>query len=287
MTERLLVVGNLARDIIDNESTFGGSAANLSLGAKKNGVDVGIMSVLGVDGFSRKYRSFLADNGIDISLVENSLDELPICTVISSKNSISSSVWQDNGCHPAMDNMEVDLAEMSNYSLIHLVSCPPALAKRIALTGINISFEPGPMLIEDVKYFESEVAERSTLIFMNEEEYAVACTLLHDGLLSKDKYNNLLAVIVTLGKNGVKLIRRSSDEIFELDIPVPHIVDNVVDSTGAGDNFKAGFISGYLQGRSLEECAQIGSEMGAMCVMQNGGILPDDIVKKVRDKYNL
>jgi len=81
MRERLLVVGNLAKDIIDGEEKYGGSAANLALAASRLGISVGIMSVLGKDKFSVKYRDFLIQNGINLSLTPSVLEQLPVCEV--------------------------------------------------------------------------------------------------------------------------------------------------------------------------------------------------------------
>lgn len=287
MQERLLVVGNLAKDVIDGKEQFGGSAANIALGAKKMGLDVGVMSVLGKDKFSKSYREFLIDNGVEVSLTLDILEELPLCEVVSKQNSIASSVWNDNGCHPAMNVMEVVPSMFEEYSLVHLVSCPPKLAQNIALTNVQLSFEPGPMLIEDSTYFDSQIAKLSTLMFMNEEEFAYAKKYLNDGFTNQDEYRKLLALVVTLGKKGVKLFRKVSNNTVELNIPATYPHSEIVDPTGAGDNFKAGFLSGYLRGRKLDECVQIGAEMGAACVMQKGGILSNEIVNEIRIKYRL
>lgn len=287
MSERLLVVGNLAKDVMDGREQFGGSAANLALGAKRMGLGVGIMSVLGRDPFSKSYREFLGDNGIDISLTPDTLEELPVCQVVSRQNMIASSIWNDNGCHPAMDAMKVVPPMFEGYGLVHLVSCPPKLARNIALTKVQLSFEPGPMLVEDSAYFDKEVARLSTLMFMNEEEFAAAKKNLEEGFENQDEYHKLLALVVTLGKQGVKLFKQTSGNTIELNIPTPCPHSEIVDPTGAGDNFKAGFLSGYIRGRSLEECVQIGSEMGAACVMQKGGILSDEVVGVIKNKFKL
>lgn len=283
----ILVVGNLAKDVINNEEQFGGCAANLALGAKKMGMNVGIMSVLGKDQFSKTYRNFLIDNGIDVSLIEDSLEELPVCEVISNQNSISSSVWHDNGCHPSMDLMEVQTSEVNKYGLAHLVSCPPTLARNVALTNVRLSFEPGPMLIRNPEYYNSEVAGSSTLIFMNEEEFAAEKIYFSENFLDQDQYHKLFALVVTLGKDGVKLFKRSNGKLVELDIPAAHSHSDIIDPTGAGDNFKAGFLSGYMRGYEVEKCIQIGAEMGAACVIQKGGILPGEIVNGIKEKYGL
>ncbi|PIR25787.1 MAG: hypothetical protein COV41_02665 [Candidatus Brennerbacteria bacterium CG11_big_fil_rev_8_21_14_0_20_43_10] len=286
MKERLLVVGNLAKDIVSGEEKYGGSAANLALAVKNFGIRVGIMSVLGKDEFSTKYRDFLVQEGVDLSLTPNSLEQLPVCEVISRENSILSGIWHDNQCHSAMDEMEIGSGLKTDYDIVHLVSCPPGLAKRLASLKVELSYEPGPMLIEDPSYFDRVVAGSSSFIFMNKEEHQAALSYLEDLTLGGDDYQNLLALVVTLGAEGSRVYQRNQGGVTTLELP-PIPVERVVDPTGAGDNFKAGFLVGYMRGRPIVECVQIGAEMGAACVMQKGGILPRDIVIRIREKYRL
>ena len=48
-------------------------------------------------------------------------------------------------------------------------------------------------------------------------------------------------------------------------------VDDVVDTTGAGDNFVAGFISGLLKGEGLYDCALLGTQRAAYSITHTGG----------------
>ena len=44
----------------------------------------------------------------------------------------------------------------------------------------------------------------------------------------------------------------------------------VVDTTGAGDAFDAGFLYGLIKGKSLYECGRIGNFVASRCVMKIG-----------------
>lgn len=53
-------------------------------------------------------------------------------------------------------------------------------------------------------------------------------------------------------------------------------VHNVVDTTGAGDAFAAGFLYGYTQGLDLNRCAEIGNKLGAEIIQHTGARLLDN-----------
>lgn len=72
-------------------------------------------------------------------------------------------------------------------------------------------------------------------------------------------------VCVTMGEAGSLVV--SDTEVFEAKaFPVP-----VVDSTGAGDCFAAGFVHGLIRGWSLRRIAMFASAVGALAVMHRGG----------------
>ena len=72
--------------------------------------------------------------------------------------------------------------------------------------------------------------------------------------------------IITLGERGARYWR--NDEWHYVD---PVLVDNIVETTGAGDAFRAGLISGLKKNAPLEQCIALGCEMGAKCVQMPAG----------------
>ena len=73
-------------------------------------------------------------------------------------------------------------------------------------------------------------------------------------------------VVVTLGGDGSKILRRGTDDIR---IP-PAEISGLVDPTGAGDAFRAGFVAGLMRGHELEVCGRMGSVTSAYVVEQSG-----------------
>jgi sugar/nucleoside kinase (ribokinase family) len=70
---------------------------------------------------------------------------------------------------------------------------------------------------------------------------------------------------VTRSAKGSVIIR--GDETFDIS---PLKVDNVVDTTGAGDLYAAGFLFGYTQGFDLQRCGDLGSLAAGLVIQQIG-----------------
>lgn len=72
-------------------------------------------------------------------------------------------------------------------------------------------------------------------------------------------------IIITLGKEGVRLWDKESD------IRLPGLLaEHAVDPTGCGDGFRAGLLYGLSQGKSWEESAKIGNVVGWYVVQSQG-----------------
>ncbi len=70
---------------------------------------------------------------------------------------------------------------------------------------------------------------------------------------------------VTTGKDGAVIVRGGERHAVDA-----HPIEERVDTTGAGDLFAAGFLFGYTQGRSLQDCARLGNLAAAIVIEQIG-----------------
>lgn len=103
------------------------------------------------------------------------------------------------------------------------------------------------------------------ILFSNESEIT--------GLYENDHLNAALdvareecpLVVVTRGEHG-SLIAAGSETVEVAPMPVT----KVVDSTGAGDQYAAGFLFGYAKGRSLAECGALASLAAAEVISHMG-----------------
>lgn len=94
------------------------------------------------------------------------------------------------------------------------------------------------------------------ILFVNE---------LESTLYARDR-RTARATVIKLGARGSRWIADDAD----LRVPAPRV--RVVDTTGAGDAFNAGFLAAFLEGRSPRECLRRGNAVGAQSTTKAGGI---------------
>jgi len=112
-------------------------------------------------------------------------------------------------------------------------------------------------------------AGTADVLFGNEDEvrHLTGCSELSDCIASLSR--NVRTVVITRGAQGA--IAFEAGQSAEI-AAVP--VDRIVDTTGAGDQFAAGFLAGRCRGRSLKACLETGA-MAAAEVISHFGARPE------------
>jgi len=102
-----------------------------------------------------------------------------------------------------------------------------------------------------VDYFVPSLAEAQALTGLEEAEGVARCLLDH----------GVQTVALKMGAAGCLVMTDKGEALS-----VPAFAVNVVDATGAGDAFAAGFIGGVWLGYPLEQTARLANAVGALCV---------------------
>lgn len=119
----------------------------------------------------------------------------------------------------------------------------------------------------------SEMLRYVDVVFISEPEFRILGVNVEDFL----KFVKLL--VITLGKRGSVAHSKSGCAVSPA-----FKVDRVVDTTGAGDSFAAGFIKAMIEERSLEECLRAGNFVAAYNIQHYGARnFPDwkDVVSSI------
>jgi fructokinase len=116
--------------------------------------------------------------------------------------------------------------------------------------------------------FLNLVKDKLDITFANEQEITSLIDAKNfNEVIEFSKQLNKL-VVVTRGEKGAVAV--SGDEVIETDVQKNL---KIIDLTGAGDLFAAGFLHGYINKLSTKECLKKGTEMSSKVIQQIGARL--------------
>jgi sugar/nucleoside kinase (ribokinase family) len=187
-------------------------------------------------------------------------------------------MFPDNGANadleasdlPPLD--DVDGVYLSGYALLDFRSRDAVLAmiKKIKAAGKPIYFDPtttGAMKIVTREEVLSWVSMMDGILLNSEEAlYLGDSSDVETAEENLSKYTPL--VVIKLGSKGAMAINGSQKA------KVSAVTTNVVDTTGAGDSFAAGFIPKWLETSDLTQALSAGAALAAKCVSSVGARPP-------------
>jgi sugar/nucleoside kinase (ribokinase family) len=124
--------------------------------------------------------------------------------------------------------------------------------------------------------FAEVISNDADIVFANKEEAKLLYDLSPEETAAKIAASGAVAV-VKLGADGA-LIQRG-DQVVKVDV----VKTDVVDTTAAGDMFAAGFLHGYSQDKSLEECGKMAATIASDVISRVGAKVSEDAFNKLRN----
>lgn len=94
----------------------------------------------------------------------------------------------------------------------------------------------------------------------------------------EDRFRWRKIIVVTDGSNPVHCVYGDEDQHYLTADPVRLSVDTIVDTTGAGDGFAAGFLYGLNNDFDVSSCLEIGCKTAAKIICQTGVELQSEII---------
>ena len=244
---------------------FGGCAGNIAYSLAQLGCEPLIMATLGNDGLSYldRIRSWGASTDY-VRVIDDSYTAQAIIITDTDNNQITA-------FHPgAMQSAH--LTAVPNRKDIQLAIIAPdgrdamiQHAQQLADAGIPFIFDPGqglPMFNGDEL---KDFIAKATWVAVNDYEARMLCERTGLTLESLSK-SHLKGVIVTLGAEGCEVWEQGART------HVPGVkAETIVDPTGCGDAFRAGFLAGISAGRNSADSCQLGNDIGAAKICHRGG----------------
>ncbi len=275
----LVVIGDLVADLIvlggaslergtDNPAevrlTRGGSAANVAAAAASRH-PVRFIGRVGDDTLGRALVSELEATGVDVRVqcAGRTGSIVVLVDAVGERTMIT-----DRGAAAELDAIDptwLDGADWVHLPLYGFASARSSKAvrdasARAAARGARVSLDLSSVAAmrelgrHELTRIMAEL--RPHVVFANEDEARTAAEL---GLNPAGVY------VVKRGGSPVHV----TDDAETVEVPVERVGD-VLDSTGAGDAFAAGYIAGLVQGWDLERAARFATAVGATCVTALG-----------------
>ncbi|WP_409200076.1 carbohydrate kinase family protein [Methanobrevibacter sp. DSM 116169] len=283
MKRELLAVGHTALDYIITLDTFpeannsaslndmrnfnGGAAANVAMVASTLGISSSLISAVGGEFSSSQYMEKMKDLKIDTDsfiVVPNKTTPTAFVLTDSNGDQISYFYW---GASEEFKTAKVPMKAIENVEVTHLATGDPDFNGRCGEFANEVdkivSFDPGQDLGLYSKENLKDLIGNTSILFGNHHEIKRIMDSLETDIQGLMDIGPKI-VVNTCGKEG--------SEVYSEDgkIQIDSILREAVDPTGAGDSYRAGFLSRYINGESIEDSAKFASSVSSFVVEAQG-----------------
>ena len=267
---------NLLKNLKIEKTVSGGSVANSIVGISQLGDKTGFIGKISDDDFGSKYEEGLKKENVEY-FYSKKKEELPTgtCLILLTPDS-ERTMCTFLGTAGKINENDVSSDAIKKSEIIFLEGYlwdegEPKKAFDKAINNANkVAMSLSDLFCVDrhKPHFLNLVKNKLDITFANEQEITSLIDAKNfEEIVNFSKQLNKL-IIVTRGEKGAIAI--NGDEVFENDIQKNL---NIVDLTGAGDLFAAGFLHGYINKLPINECLKKGTEMSSRVIQKIGARL--------------
>jgi sugar/nucleoside kinase (ribokinase family) len=255
------------------KTVSGGSVANSIVGLSQLGDKVGFIGKISDDEFGNKYEEGLKKENVEY-FYSKKKEELPTgtCLILITPDS-ERTMCTFLGTAGKINENDVNSEAIKKSEIIFLEGYlwdegEPKKAFDKAIDNANkvaMSLSDQFCVDRHKPHFLELIKNKLDITFANEQEMTSLIEAKDfDEIIKFSKQINKL-VVVTRGKKGAVAIQ--GEKVIEVGI-LKNL--KIVDLTGAGDLFAAGFLHGYVNKLSTKECLEKGTKMSSKIIQQIG-----------------
>jgi len=267
---------NLLINLKIEKTVSGGSVANSIVGLSQLGDKVGFIGKVSDDDFGSRYEEGLKKEKVEYFYTKKK-EELPTgtCLILVTPDS-ERTMCTFLGTAGKINENDVGTEAIKKSEIIFLEGYlwDEGEPKKAFDKAINNSNKVAMSLsdlfcVERHKtHFLNLVKNKLDITFANEQEITSLIEAKNfNEVIDFSKQLNKL-IVVTRGEKGAVAV--NGEDIFESDVQQNL---KIIDLTGAGDLFAAGFLHGYINKFSIKECLEKGTEMSSRVIQQIGARL--------------
>ena len=266
------LLGNLKIE----KTISGGSVANSIVGLSQLGNDVGFIGKISNDDLGKKYLEGLKKEKVKFhNDIKNEKIPTGTCLILITPDS-ERTMCTFLGTAGKISEKDIDekIVKQSKITFLEGYLWDKGDPQKAFDKAINNSSQSA-MSLSDLfcverhkKYFLELVKNKLNITFANEQEIIalIGAKNFKEVIEFTKKIKKL--VVITRGENGAIAIQ--NDEIVECGVKKEL---KIIDLTGAGDLFAAGFLHGQVNKLSLKESLKYGTELSSKIIQQVGARL--------------
>lgn len=247
---------NCSTHITDRQIYYGGGAANIAAGIAALGGDATLISCVGGDFYGSDYDQWMKKLGVRQQFFEVPEAHTPTAFMFTDESGDQMTFFEW-GASKAFAH-----AEPPALPLVHMATADPEFNCRVAEKSEFASFDPG----QDVFWYTKEqldsLFDNIDILFANQHEIEHMCRTL--GTSRESIVGRVKMAIFTMSGDGSTLYTGGKEHV------VPVVPVTLADPTGAGDSYRAGFLTAYVQGYSPLTCCRIGTVTASFVVEHVG-----------------
>ncbi len=253
----------------------GGSAGNTVCALAALGANPGFIGKVGQDETGAFFGDTLRQRGVNALLATCDLPSGIASTFISTDGERTFGTYLGAAATLRAEDLSRKMFAGYNYLYIegYLLQDHDLMLRAVQLAkeeGLQVCLDMASYNVVEAErdFFDQLIVKYVDIVFANESE-ALAYTgkAPHEAL--EEIASKCSIAVVKTGKEG-SLVKKGTEVIQLLSCPV----DNVLDTTGAGDFYAAGFMYGLTCGYSLEKCVQISTILATAVIQEIGTTLP-------------
>ena len=257
----------------------GGSAANTAYWISQLGGKAGFIGKISEDDLGKQFKSSLKDSGLnDYTVFESEDNQTGLCAIfITPDGERTMNTYLGAGEHLSVDDLHIDAIKEAKILYMEGYLWDKPSSKSAFLNAAKINKESGGLnsiSLSDVfcvemhrDSFISFIADDIDYVFCNEDELnslTLQSSTNESFKYFEENFPKVKELICTLGSDGAVILKNGERHSFEA------TETKVIDKTGAGDFFAAGYLYGLQKELSIDKSANFANKSAAHVISEIG-----------------
>ena len=276
----LKTIENISDTIEIKTTVSGGSVANSIVALAQNGMNTAFIGKVSNDEIGSKFIDGLKSENVTFACKAQSDDSKSGRCIVMVTPDAQRTMSTYLGISQKLDSGDINQDVIKNSSITYLEGYlwdldDAQVAIKHATDYAKSSGNLVAFSVSDVfcierfrDSFRSMIDSNVDIVFANKEEIK--------SLYENDNIEEITKILsqqeriyaITMGEEGALIIK--GEETYKIEAQK---IENLVDTTGAGDLFAAGFLEHFIKNESLESCGSRGVEMASRVIQQYGARL--------------